>query len=166
MLRANRGRAVVSISFSASDARNVRASRWQRGQRNQRDVPIAPQRRLRVLLADDNRVNRLVCQRMLESLGYEVCAVDNGRAAVDACADDRFDVVLMDVQMPEMDGLAATAAIRIRERTTGEHLPVLALTASAMKGDRERCFAAGMDGYITKPIRRDSLFRSIAANVD
>ena len=138
----------------------------KKGQPNQPEVPMAPRRKLRVLLADDNRVNRLVCQRMLESVGYDVCAVGDGRAAVDACANERFDVVLMDVQMPEMDGLAATAAIRIRERTTGEHVPILALTASAMNGDRERCFAAGMDGYITKPIRRDSLFRSIAANVD
>ena len=107
---------------------------------------------LRILLAEDNRVNRFLAVRLLEKAGYRVETATNGQAAVDALERDAFDLALMDLQMPEMDGLAATARIRERERATGGHLPIIALTANAMVGDRERCLQAGMDGYVSKPI--------------
>jgi signal transduction histidine kinase/CheY-like chemotaxis protein len=120
-------------------------------------TPPAPLRSLRVLVAEDNRVNQLVIRRLLERLHHTVVLCEDGRAAVAAVEAERPDLVLMDVQMPEMDGFAATAAIREREMALpgGRRLPIVALTAFAMKGDRERCVAAGMDDYLTKPIRRD-----------
>lgn len=111
-----------------------------------------PAGRLRILLAEDNRVNRFLAVRLLEKAGHQVETATNGRAALAALEHDRFDLALMDLQMPEMDGLEATARIRERERTTGSHLPIIALTANAMVGDQERCLQAGMDGYVSKPI--------------
>lgn len=111
-----------------------------------------PRRALRVLVAEDNVVNRKLVTTLLQKRGHQVTAVDNGRAAVqaiDTASPRGFDLVLMDVQMPEMGGLEATQAIRDRERTTRRHLPIVALTAHAMQGDRERCLAAGMDGYLS-----------------
>jgi signal transduction histidine kinase/DNA-binding response OmpR family regulator len=106
-----------------------------------------------VLLAEDNPVNRLLGLRVLEKLGHTVVAVENGLEALEAIAREQFDVVLLDVQMPVMDGLEATAAIRTRERETGGHMPIIAVTAHAMKGDAERCLASGMDGYVSKPLK-------------
>jgi CheY-like chemotaxis protein len=121
-------------------------------------------RSLRVLVAEDNRVNQLVVRRLLERLHHTVILCDDGRAAVAAVEAKRPDLVLMDVQMPEMDGFAATAAIRQREAAHPGRgrLPIVALTAFAMTGDRERCLAAGMDDYLTKPIRRDQLSAILA----
>jgi CheY-like chemotaxis protein len=112
-----------------------------------------------VLVAEDNRVNQLVIRRMLERLDHTVVVCENGREAVAAVDADRPDLVLMDIQMPEVDGFAATIAIRAREtaQAGSRRLPIVALTAFAMKGDRERCLAAGMDDYLAKPIRRDQL---------
>ena len=118
-------------------------------------------RRLHVLLAEDNAVNQRLAVRLLEKRGHTVAVARNGREALAAFANDTFDVVLMDVQMPEMDGLEATAAIREREKTTGYHIPIIAMTAHALKGDEERCLQAGMDGYISKPIRREALLEMI-----
>jgi two-component system sensor histidine kinase/response regulator len=113
--------------------------------------------RLRILLADDNAINRELTVRILSKRGHIVNVVPNGKMALEALDTQSFDVALMDVQMPEMDGFETTAAIRRKERITGRHLPIIALTAHAMKGDRERCLAAGMDGYISKPIQAQEL---------
>jgi two-component system, sensor histidine kinase and response regulator len=118
-------------------------------------------RSLRVLLAEDNAVNQKLASRLLEKRGHSVVVTATGRQAVEALEGQRFDLVLMDVQMPEMDGFEATAAIRTRECLTGSHIPVIAMTAHAMTGDRERCLAAGMDGYLSKPIHGKELFEAI-----
>lgn len=112
---------------------------------------------LRILLAEDNAVNRMLATRILEKKGHTVVATINGLEAIAALEKHNFDLVLMDVQMPEVDGFDATAAIRLKEKTTGRHQPIVAMTAHAMKGDEERCLAAGMDGYMSKPIRQEEL---------
>ncbi len=118
---------------------------------------LEPTAQLRVLVAEDNSVNQRLATRLLEKRGHRVTVTANGREAVEALANQTFDLVLMDVQMPEMDGFEATAAIREKEKHNGAHMPIVALTAHAMKGDRERCLAAGMDGYLSKPIRSQEL---------
>ncbi len=125
-------------------------------------LPIdLPERRLHVLLAEDNPVNQRLAASLIQRRGHRVTIVGNGRDAVDAARAQFFDVVLMDVQMPEMGGFEATAAIRASERDAGTHLPIIAITAHVMKGDRERCLAAGMDDYITKPFDSRNLCRLI-----
>jgi CheY-like chemotaxis protein/anti-sigma regulatory factor (Ser/Thr protein kinase) len=115
-------------------------------------------RRKRVLIAEDNLVNQRVAARFLENLGYRVHVVADGRSALDALGCQPFDLVLMDVQMPGMDGLETTAELRRREQDTGgRRVPVIALTAHAMQGDRERCRGAGMDGYLSKPVQAAEL---------
>ena len=123
-----------------------------------RAVAVRP---LRILLAEDNVVNQRVAVGLLAQRGHAVSVADNGRKALEALDAQTFDLVLMDLQMPEMGGLEATAAIRERERTTGGHLRIVAMTAHAMAGDRERCLAAGMDGYISKPIDPQMLFTTV-----
>jgi PAS domain S-box-containing protein len=120
------------------------------------------QRRLQVLVAEDNQVNQLVATRIFEKLGHQATVVSNGREAFVAFQAGKFDLIAMDVQMPEMDGLDATSAIRAWEKTAGTHTPIIAMTAHAMKGDRQRCLAAGMDGYTSKPIRIGELEHTIA----
>jgi len=123
--------------------------------------PPAAYRPLRILVAEDNPVNCLLAVRLLEKAGHFVTVAMNGQEAVHALGQGVFDLALMDVQMPVMGGFEAVAQIRAREKETGQHLPILALTASAMKGDRERCLAAGMDGYISKPFRNQDLFSAM-----
>ena len=118
-------------------------------------------RSLRVLVAEDNAVNRMLITALLGKRGHAVRTVVNGREAIAAVTEEEFDLVLMDVQMPEMDGLKATATIRKREAGTGAHILIIALTAHAMKGDREICLAAGMDEYLQKPIKPEELFAMI-----
>ena len=117
----------------------------------------APEESLRVLLAEDNLVNQRLAVRLLEKRGHRVAVAANGAEALRALEQESFDLLLMDVQMPEMDGLEATAAIREKERGTGMRQPIVALTAHAMKGDREKCIAGGMDEYLSKPIRPQDL---------
>jgi two-component system, sensor histidine kinase and response regulator len=119
------------------------------------------QNRLRVLLAEDNAVNQLVALRLLEKCGHTVTVAANGKKALEALEKGTFDAILMDVQMPEMNGWEATQAIRAKERKTGGRIPIIAMTAHAMKGDDERCFAAGMDDYLTKPIRTEELIAAL-----
>ena len=116
-----------------------------------------PDAYLSVLLAEDNLVNQRLVVRLLEKRGHRVVVAGTGLEALQALEKESFDLVLMDVQMPEMDGLEATAAIREKEKSNGRHQPVVALTAHAMKGDREKCMAGGMDGYLSKPIRPQEL---------
>lgn len=130
------------------------------------DAPHESQRQLRILLAEDNAVNHRLALRFLEKSGHSVVGVHDGSealATLEKAGFDTFDLVLMDIEMPRMDGFEATAAIRAKERTSGKHLPILAMTAHAMKGDRERCLEAGMDGYISKPIKSKELAEIIAA---
>jgi two-component system, sensor histidine kinase and response regulator len=112
----------------------------------------------RVLVAEDNLVNQRLVERLLEKQGHSVVVVENGREVLEALEKDSFDFVLMDVQMPEMDGFEATAAIRENEKLTLDHIPIIALTAHAMKDDQERCIAAGMDAYLSKPVHAVDLF--------
>jgi two-component system, sensor histidine kinase and response regulator len=128
-----------------------------------RDIVREAHRSLRVLLAEDNAVNRQLVNALLGKRGHSVVTVGNGRDAIAAVADGAIDLVLMDVQMPEMDGLEATAVIRTLEKVTGAHVPIIALTAHAMKGDREACLAAGADGYLSKPLNAKDLFALIEA---
>jgi signal transduction histidine kinase/CheY-like chemotaxis protein len=125
-------------------------------------TPMRAARRLRVLVAEDNPVNQKLAQHLLERRGHTPILVTNGREAVDALRTDAFDLVLMDLQMPEMDGFEATASIRTRERQgSAPRIPIVALTAHAMQGDRQRCMDADMDGYVAKPIKPVELFEVI-----
>jgi CheY-like chemotaxis protein len=124
-------------------------------------TPREIHRPLRVLLAEDNVVNQRLATRLMEKQGHTVVVVSTGREALAALATASFDLVLMDVQMPDMDGLEATAAIRRWEQETSIHVPIVAMTAHTMQGDAERCRAAGMDGYVSKPMKPEDLYAAI-----
>jgi PAS domain S-box-containing protein len=128
-------------------------------------APSTPVENLKVLLAEDGLINQRVAVNLLEMLGHKVTVAVNGREAVEAWQREPFDVVLMDVHMPELDGFDATAAIRRQEHATGRHTPIIALTANAMLGDRDRCLAAGMDGYLAKPITEQQLRQALDHHV-
>ena len=126
--------------------------------------PVRPQRPpLRILLAEDNIVNQKLASRLLENQGHTVLVAPDGAQAVASLEKQSFDLVFMDAQMPVMDGFEATAAIRRMEEKTGAHIPIIAMTAHAMVGDRQRCLESGMDGYIAKPIRANELFETMEA---
>ncbi len=132
------------------------------------DVPLVTRhslrearRGLRILLAEDNVVNQVLVCRLLEKHGHSVVVANNGRKALEELEKEKFDLVLMDVSMPEMDGYEAVAAIRAKEGAAQTHVPIIAMTAHAMKGDRERCLAAGMDAYVSKPVQPKELFEII-----
>jgi two-component system sensor histidine kinase/response regulator len=117
--------------------------------------------RLRILVVEDNEVNQLLATRLLEKRGHSVTVAPNGRAAIEALEKQSFDVILMDVQMPVQGGLETAALIREAEKSTHKHVPIIALTANAMAGDRELCLESGMDDYLTKPLQAKSLFAMI-----
>jgi CheY-like chemotaxis protein len=117
--------------------------------------------RIRILLAEDHALNQTLAVRLLEKRGYSVTVAPDGQAAVEAFQAGGFELVLMDIQMPRMDGFQATAAIRESEKLTGRRIPIVAMTAHALVGDQERCLASGMDGYVSKPIRTSELFATI-----
>jgi CheY-like chemotaxis protein len=118
-------------------------------------------RALRVLLAEDNAINQRLTLRLLEKRGHSVVAAADGVEALEALDRDVFDLVLMDVQMPRMDGFQVTGIVRAREKLTGAHLPIFAMTAHVLKGDEERCLSAGMDGYIPKPVSPKELISMV-----
>jgi CheY-like chemotaxis protein len=144
----------VSVTEALSVPMTTRHSIWNKG-----DFRGS----LHILLAEDNRVNQKVAIRLLEKRGHRTVLATNGKEALELLAQASFDLVLMDVHMPEMDGIEATIAIREKENSTGFHQPVIAMTALATKGDRERCLAAGMDGYLSKPIDLQQLDDVLAA---
>ena len=125
------------------------------------EIPCSEKACLKILLAEDNPVNQKLACRMLENIGHKVTVASNGREAVEAVKSGNYDIILMDVQMPEMDGLDATRAIRDYEIQIDRHTPIIAMTAYAMVGDRERCIESGMDGYISKPVRRNELEKAL-----
>jgi len=116
---------------------------------------------LNVLLAEDGIANQKLAIGLLKRWGHTVTVVENGSEAVNTWANGGFDVILMDVQMPVMDGLEATQTIRSREAGTNHHVPIIAVTAHAMTGDRDKCVAAGMDGYVTKPFKKQALYEAL-----
>jgi two-component system, sensor histidine kinase and response regulator len=116
---------------------------------------------LRILLVEDVVENQILAGELLRQRGYSIVVAANGKEAVQSFDRESFDVILMDIQMPEMDGVEATTLIRQREKASGAHTPIIAVTAHAMKGDRERYMSAGMQGYVTKPLRRQKLYDAI-----
>ena len=157
------------LESAAGEVSSVASARPVTGQLSQQNHEIAPrvpvashnQGKLRILLAEDNVINQKVASATLHRQGFQVTIVNNGLEAIEAIENQTFDLVLMDVQMPKMDGLQATAAIRRRETASGGRLPIIALTAHAMQEDRERCLTAGMDDYAAKPINTSELEKMI-----
>ncbi len=150
----NPGELPRTLSMVLREPADVSGRQPLRGQRSIR----RGQRGLRVLLAEDNPINQKVAERLLEKMGHSVTLAKNGREALHTWETDDFHLILMDVQMPEMDGFECTKAIREREQIQGGHIPIIAMTAHALKGDRDRCLGAGMDGYISKPISTGEFF--------
>jgi signal transduction histidine kinase/CheY-like chemotaxis protein/HPt (histidine-containing phosphotransfer) domain-containing protein len=138
---------------------DVGSPSWRAADSEVASRPLPP---LRILLAEDNPVNQKLAVHLLEKQGHTTLVAENGQEALDLLELHTFDLVLMDVQMPQLGGLEATAQIRTREKGTGRHTPIIAMTAHAMKGDRERCLEAGMDGYVSKPVHAEELFKAIA----
>ena len=149
--------AILAVSGIPSDAPD-------QGQLVTRHSLRENRRRLHILLAEDNKVNQLLAGRMLGKYGHTVVIAENGNEALAALKESDsggFDLILMDVQMPELDGFETTGIIRAREKSSGAHIPIIAMTAHAMQGDEERCLAAGMDGYVSKPFQVDEVFTVI-----
>lgn len=160
--------AYLTKPIKQSDLFDAIVSVFDLAEEKQEQIPLVTRhtlqerrRRLHILLAEDNAVNQKLAVRILEKHGHSVVVAGDGEQAVEAYRNEEFDIVLMDVQMPKMDGMKATQMIREEEKKTGKHIPIIALTAHAMKGDRERCLAAGMDGYSTKPIKTKELFSEV-----
>jgi CheY-like chemotaxis protein len=139
--------------------------RSEKAIQEKKETPEESAHSYRVLIAEDNIVNQKVAYFMLEKQEHQVTGVRDGKEALDALEKGIFDVILMDIQMPNMNGFEATSAIREKEKQTGEHIPIIAMTAHAMKGDRETCLEAGMDDYVSKPLKSDVLLSKIQATV-
>ncbi len=129
-------------------------------QQTEKGVPAQLQQ-IKILLAEDNMVNQRIAMKTLEKFGWVVVCVTDGQQVLDILNTQSFDVILMDDQMPQLDGIAATQVIRREEKQTGHHVPIVAMTANAMTGDREKYIASGMDGYVSKPIDRNVLYQEI-----
>jgi CheY-like chemotaxis protein len=142
----------IRVGTAAADSGEQTAAAVEMDGQAERFAAVAPPTQPRVLVAEDNIVNQRIIEALLTRRGQTTVVVSNGREAIDAWRREPFDAIFMDVQMPEMDGFEATAAIRAAERGTETHIPIVAMTAHAMSGDRERCLAAGMDEYVAKPI--------------
>ena len=138
------------------------APRRQRSRASEDQTSREIGRKLRILLAEDNIINQKLAVRLLENHGHQVVVAGTGWEALEAFEREPFDLILMDIQMPEVSGFEATVRIRERERSRGGHIPIIAMTAYAMKGDRERCLEVGMDGYVSKPVQSSELFKTIA----
>ncbi len=151
--------------FGLQRQRQGKADRGEiRSRSDSRSTPQADRngrRELQVLVVEDNPINQILAERLVRKRGYGVFIANNGREALAALEDRKFDLILMDIQMPEMSGIEVTEAIRRKEKGTGKHIPIIATTASALKEDRERSLAAGMDAYLSKPIVREALFNAI-----
>jgi signal transduction histidine kinase len=154
---------IAILAALSGAARIERTSRAPKPQAPKSSSGSSAECSLRILVAEDNPVNQRVALYILQKAGHSTVVVSNGREAVAALTRENFDLVLMDVQMPEMDGFEATHAIREDEQKTGRHIPIIAMTAHAMQGDRERCLEAGMDDYVSKPVQKGELFRAIQA---
>ena len=152
---------IAGILSGRKRAATVRKEPAWKVERAERPLPELPP--LSILVAEDDDINQKMITRMLEKGGHKVTVAGNGNEALDAIEKLRFDIVLMDVQMPGMDGLEVTGILRERERVSGGHIPVIAITAFAFREDMERCLQAGMDGYISKPVRKEELFEAISA---
>jgi len=131
-----------------------------------RHTLLEEKHRIRILLAEDNAINQTLAVRLLEKRGYSVTVAPDGQAALEAYQGGGFELVLMDIQMPRMDGFKATAAIRESEKVSGGHIPIVAMTAHALVGDQQKCLVSGMDGYVTKPIRTSELYATIERMLD
>ena len=155
---------VLTKPIKQSDLLDAITRLFGKATRDDHDADVDAQMRpdgvasMRVLMAEDGRVNQMVAIKLLENRGHSVVVANNGREAVELYQCDAYDAILMDVQMPQMDGYEATGAIRDSEKETGSHIPIIAMTANAMKGDREKCLEAGMDDYVAKPVRSSELF--------
>ncbi len=153
----------ATFHFTAKfPVRATTAARAGRADARMKTAGYNPRRRLRILLAEDNAINCAVASRILELQGHILAHAANGREAVDACMSEAFDLILMDVQMPEMDGFEATGLIRKMEAAGRARTTIVAITAHALVGDRERCLAAGMDDYVSKPLRKEEVLRVLA----
>jgi CheY-like chemotaxis protein len=148
--------------FTARFGKATSVAARDAAQHSEERTAIVPTGNLHILIADDNLVNLRLARSLLVKQGHSAVAVTSGREALAALEQQHFDLVLMDVQMPDMDGFETTKAIRARERISKTHLPIVAMTAHAMSGDRERCLAAGMDSYVTKPVDAGKLYTAIA----
>ena len=149
------GQSIIAMSSALAPAVSTE-------QHLEKKPPSPPGTGLHILLAEDNRVNQTLATRLLAKDGHTVVIAGDGREALAALDRESFDLILMDVQMPEMDGFEATAAIRIREKDTGAYIPIVAMTARAMSGDREKCVSAGMDDYVSKPVSLAELSAAIS----
>lgn len=150
--------ALITLSMMTEDFFETDQSGNSQNNSKERDTSME---KLNVLVAEDNKINQMVTQKMLEREGMEVTIAENGMEAVKCFEKQDFDIIMMDIHMPEMDGYEATSAIRKLEEVSGNHIPIIALTASAMEGDKEACLEAGMDGYISKPIKKDQLIETL-----